>query len=158
MRTNEDKLRDRYPHTPPVRSDYDTEEAYDEARLRFYQGQAELTEGIFSVMPFPVVSTLYDGTIVYANTLAQQMFGLTRDDLARHKAHEFLCDAEGKSVGDRIGRRILAHDTIRQETVYVRRVVDDRRELRVLTVTPIPIPGSQTIVRAVGFFQDPSIC
>lgn len=158
METNEnDIIRKRYPHAPPDRSSYDTEEAYDVARMRFCESQAELTTWIFETLPYPVVSTLHDGTIAFANVHAQQLLGLTREEVSRHKAHEFLYDADGRSIGESVGRRLAAHEMIRQEAVYVQRP-DGRRELRILTVTPIQVPGLQTIVRAVGIFQDPTTC
>ncbi|KAA0207000.1 diguanylate cyclase [Candidatus Uhrbacteria bacterium] len=158
METNEnDIIRKRYPHAPPDRSEYDTEEGYQSARLRFCESQAELTTWIFETLPYPVVFTLHDGTIAFANVHAQQLLGLTREDVSRHTALEFLYDADGRSIGESVGRRLAAHEMIRQEAVYVLRP-DGRRELRILTVTPIQVPGFQTIVRAVGIFQDPTTC
>ncbi len=158
METNEhDIIRKRYPHAPPDRSEYETDEAYHEAQMRFWESQAELTTWIFETMPYPIVSTLHDGTIAYVNVHAQQLFGLTREDVSRHNVLKFLSDADARPIGEAVGRRIASHETIRQEAVYVQRP-DGRRELRILTVTPIKVPGLQTIVRAVGIFQDPTTC
>ncbi len=157
MNKEDEIIRKRYPHAAPDRSAHDTEEDYRNALMRFYESQAELTTWIFETLPYPVVSTLHDGTIAFANVHAQQLLGLTCDELTRHKALEFLYDADGHPIGESMGHRIAAREMIRQEAVYVQRP-DGRRELRILTVTPIRAPGLQTIVRAVGIFQDPTIC
>lgn len=154
--TIDTKIRERYPHMPPSRPAFETEAAYVEAVMRYFQGQAELTDGFLGVMPSAAISTLHDGSIVYANSQAQQLLGLTPSDLARHRANDFLYDAEGHAIGALIGRRVAAGEAIRQEAVYVKRP-DSRCELRMLTVSPVFAPGTQTLVRAVGLFYDPSI-
>lgn len=149
-----DSIRARYPHEAPKREDFGTDEAYAEALMRYYKGQAELTEGFFSAIPFAAITTLGDGTIAYANAQAQQLFGLTPADFVRHQANDFLHDADGNPIGVQIGRRVAAGEVIRQEAVYVRRP-DGRRELRLLSVAPVFMPGTLHLARAIGLFLDP---
>lgn len=152
------RIRDsRYPHEAPVESGYDSKEAYDAARMIFYRGQAELTERFFEAVPFAAISTLHDGTIVYANAPAQLLFRLTKADLTRHRAVDYLYDADGHAIGSKIGARVASGEIIRQEAVYVR-VADHEPVLRMLSVTPVLIPGTQTLARAIGLLMDPSPC
>ncbi|MCC6563602.1 sensor domain-containing diguanylate cyclase [Candidatus Uhrbacteria bacterium] len=156
--TADDKIRDsRYPHQMPEQEGFDTPESFETALMRYYKGQAELTERFFEALPFAAISTLHDGTVVYANSPAQLLFGLTKADLARHKANDFLFDADGNSIGVEIGRRLTKGQIIRQEAVYVR-ASEGESSLRMLSVTPVFASGTQTLVRAIGFFMDPSAC
>ncbi len=153
--TPSDRIRERYPYAHPSRQTFGTEEAYNEARSRFHEAQAELTDLFLNALPSAAVSTQHDGVIVYANSQAQQLLGLTPSDLTRHRANDFLFDADGQPIGFSIGRRVAGGEAIRQETVYVKRP-DGRREMRVLTVAPVFAPGTQTLIRAVGLFHDPT--
>lgn len=152
-----ERVRARYPHVAPERSAFATEEEYLKELLVFWKGQAELTEGSFAALPHAVVTTLYDGTFAYANAQAQALFGLTPSDLSRHRANDYLYDADGHAIGIAIGKRIAAGEVIRAEAVYVKRP-DGHRELRMLAVVPVFAAGTQTLVRAIGFFMDPSAC
>jgi diguanylate cyclase (GGDEF)-like protein len=149
-----DSIRARYPHETPVRESFASDAEYTEAVLRYFKGQAELTEGFFSAIPFAAVTTLGDGAIAYANSMAQQLFGLTPADWPRHRATEFLHDAEGNPVGEGIGKRVAGGEVLRQEAVYVRRP-DGRHEMRLLSIAPVFMPGTRNLARAIGLFQDP---
>lgn len=156
--TPDDKIRDsRYPHKAPDQSTYATQEAYASALMNYFRGQSELVDRFFEALPFASLSTLHDGTIVYANAPAQLLFRLTKSDLTRHRANDLLFDAEGKSIGDDIGRRLMRGEVIRQEAVYVRSG-EGPLELRMLSVAPVLVHSTQTLVRAIGFFMDPSVC
>lgn len=156
--TTDDRIRDsRYPHQTPERSDFGSDEDFHAALMRFYKGQAELTERFFEALPFAAISTLHDGTIVYANTAAQMLFRLTKSDLTRHKANDFLFDADGRPIGAEIGRRVMKGEAIRQEAVYVKSD-EGPADLRMLSVAPVLVQGTQTLARAIGFFLDPSTC
>lgn len=158
METNENEIiRKRYPHAPPNRIEFGTPEAYEEAHMRFLEGQAALAPELFSVMPFPSIVTLFDGTIIYANSEAQQLLGITPSDETRRRANDFLFDADGNLIGEAIGARIERGERIRQEAVYVLRP-DGRHDLRMLTVSPVYAPGTRTIIRVEGFFHDPTSC
>ncbi len=145
----------RYPHQVPEKAAFETEAAFDAALMHYYRGQAELVERFFEALPFPALSTLHDGTIVYANAPAQILLRLTKSDLSRHKANEFLFDADEKSIGLEIGRRLMRGEAIRQEAVYVRSG-EGHLDLRMLSVAPVLVQGTQTLARAIGFFMDPS--
>ncbi|MEI7512733.1 MAG: sensor domain-containing diguanylate cyclase [Candidatus Uhrbacteria bacterium] len=147
-------IRVRYPHEAPGREDSESDAAYAEALMRFYRGQAELTEGFFAAIPFAAVTTLGDGSIAYANAQGQQLLGLNPADFSRHRATEYLHDADGNAIGRLVGERVTEGEVIRQETVYVRRP-DGRRDMRLLSIAPVFMPGTRNLVRAIGLFQDP---
>ncbi len=154
--TPDGRIRDsRYPHKMPEESDFETKEAYAAALTHYYRGQSELVERFFEALPYPALSTLHDGSIVYANASAQMLFRLTKPDLARRRANDFLFDAEGNSIGLEIGRRLTRGEAIRQEAVYVRSG-EGPLELRMLSVAPVLVNGTQTLARAIGIFMDPS--
>ncbi len=155
MTTADDRIRERYPHVAPERSAFSSDEEYDAAFLRFCKGQAELTEGSFAALSHATVTTFHDGRFAYANAAAQALFGVTPSDLGSKMANDYLYDADGKPIGTYIGRRISAGEVIHSEAVYVLRP-DGHRDLRMLSVVPVFAPGTQTLVRAIGYFMDPT--
>jgi diguanylate cyclase (GGDEF)-like protein/PAS domain S-box-containing protein len=158
LTTSDDRIRERYPHTPPDEKQFEggvESPEYKAALLQYCGGQAELTQGFFEAVPYPAVTTLHDGTFAFANAPAQQLFGLTPTDLPNHRANDFLFDAQGRPIGVSIGERIITGEVIRSEAVYVRRP-DGHLELRMLSVAPVKAQGTQTLVRAIGLFLDPT--
>ncbi len=159
MTTTDDKIRDsRYPHAQPVRSDFGNEADFAAALMIFYRGQSELTERFFEALPFAAVSTLGDGTIVYANAAAHVLFGLTEADLLTRRANDFLFDAKGNRMGGEIGKSVAQGEAIRQRAVFVRGHEGGEPVLRMLSTAPVYAENTLNLVRVIGFFMDPSAC
>jgi diguanylate cyclase (GGDEF)-like protein/PAS domain S-box-containing protein len=157
IQESKDQHRDsRYPAKMPERDKFGSDAEYDRAMRIYWEGQATLAQVIFAASSSAVVVTFPDGFIAYANLAAQKLFGLTSDDLARHRATDFLFDADRRPIGKGIAERLSKGESIRDETVYVKRH-SGQYEMYTMVVQPVFAPGtSDVLVRVFGTFSDPT--